>query len=167
MKCYRRTLHRQEWGNWIVGKNKQVVSSSRFLKTYFWIYSFTILFHFFQTLFSTHNGSTSNPCCYWTVPPSNLLFSSLFSPTPFFFYYLHALLLLPACSLVPVVPKTMHLPWNWLWGGREGSSSSLTSSEATGVSEEVLQATGLSWEVELNSHCYWSCERNSVYKTFK
>lgn len=79
MKCYCRTLHRLEGGNWIVGKNRQVISSSRFFITYFWIYSFTILFHFFQTLFSTHNGSTSNPCCYWIFPPSNLLFSSLLS----------------------------------------------------------------------------------------
>ena len=48
-----------------------------FFLTFVWIYSFTILFNFFQTLFSTHNGSTSNPGCYWIFPPFHVLFSPL------------------------------------------------------------------------------------------
>lgn len=43
----------------------------------------------------------------------------------------------------PVMPTTMHLSWNWLLGGKEGTSSGLTSSEVTVVSEKVLQETGL------------------------
>lgn len=91
MKYYHHTWHRQEGENWMVGKNSQMISFSRFFKTYFRIYLFTIIFLFFQTLFSTHNGSTSNPCCYWIFSPSHLVFSFCFSPT-FFFYYLNALL---------------------------------------------------------------------------
>ena len=48
-----------------------------FFLTFVWIYSFTILFNFFQTLFSTHNGSTSNPGCYWIFPPFHVLFFPL------------------------------------------------------------------------------------------
>ena len=131
------------------------------------IFGFSLIYNsFFLKIFSKHFSvpTTGLPPILAATEYSHLpTFSSPPSPFPLLF-------LLPACSSLlafPVVPTTMHLSLNWLPGRREGTYSGLTSSQVTGVSEEVPQATRLSWEVELSSHCCWSCELKSVYKTFK
>lgn len=67
--------------------------------------------------------------------------------------YLHAL----PSQLYLWCPPTVHLSWK-LPGGRNGTSSGLTSNQATGLSEEVHQAPGLCWEVEVKPHYCRSCE---------
>ena len=67
-----------------VYKNRHVISTSSF--TYFWIFTHLqfFFFYFFQTLFSTGNGSSFSPCCYNI--PTFLSFLLLLLPS-FSFYY--------------------------------------------------------------------------------
>ena len=89
-----------------VYKNRQVISTSRFF-TYFWIFTHLQLFfffYFFQTFFSTDNGSAFNPCCYWIFQPSYLFFFSFSFPPPSFYTI--------ACSSLlafPVMATSTHL----------------------------------------------------------
>lgn len=89
MKCYCRTLYRLEWGNWIVGKNRQVISSSRFFYNTFldiFIYS---SFSFFPNTFQYPQRVYLQSLLLLNIPTFQP--PILFPPLPPFFYYIHAL----------------------------------------------------------------------------
>lgn len=92
MNCYHHTLHRREWGNYLLARISKWLPLPELLKYILGFYSFLIInYLFFPTFFIIHKGSTSNPCCYWIFLLSHLFFSFFSSFSSSSFYYLHAL----------------------------------------------------------------------------